>query len=82
MPIMAQLGVGLLIIPQKPWDLVQQDFERYHQVYQGVNGVPAPPPLCVGFCFVDEEADRAEAMAYQYIGGYYHTLTRPCGITR
>ena len=73
MPIMARLGVGLLIIPQKPWDVVRQDFESYHQVYQEANGTPAPPPLCVSFCFVDEDADRAEAMASKYIGGYYHT---------
>jgi alkanesulfonate monooxygenase SsuD/methylene tetrahydromethanopterin reductase-like flavin-dependent oxidoreductase (luciferase family) len=73
MPIMAQLGVGLLIIPQKPWDVVEKDFATYHQVYQEVNGTEAPPPLCASFCFVDEHADRAEEMAYKYIGGYYHT---------
>lgn len=76
MPLMAKLGVGLLIIPQKPWDVVEQDMASYHQVYREVNGTAAPPPLCVGFCMVDENADRAEAMAYQYIGGYYHTVMR------
>jgi len=76
MPIMAQLGVGLLIIPQKPWDVVQHDLAVYHQVYREVNGTEAPPPLCVGFCFVDEHAERAEAMAYKHIGGYYHTAMR------
>jgi alkanesulfonate monooxygenase SsuD/methylene tetrahydromethanopterin reductase-like flavin-dependent oxidoreductase (luciferase family) len=73
MPIMAQLGVGLLIIPQKPWDVVQNDLAVYHQVYREVNGTEAPPPLCAGFCFVDEHADRAEEMAYTHIGAYYHT---------
>ena len=76
MPIMAQLGVGLLIIPQKPWSDVQHDLTHYRQVYQEVNGVPAPPPLCVAFCVVDEDAARAEAMADKYIGGYYHTAMR------
>jgi alkanesulfonate monooxygenase SsuD/methylene tetrahydromethanopterin reductase-like flavin-dependent oxidoreductase (luciferase family) len=76
MPIMAQLGVGLLIIPQKPWDVVQHDLAVYHQVYREVNGTEAPPPLCVGFCFVDEHAKRAEEMAYKHIGGYYHTAMR------
>ena len=76
MPIMAQLGVGLLIIPQKPWSDVQHDLTHYREVYQEVNGVPAPPPLCVAFCVVDEDAARAEAMADQYIGGYYHTAMR------
>ncbi len=73
MPIMAKLGVGLLVIPQKPWDIVQKDFAIYHQVYRETNGTEAPPPLCGGFFFVDENADRAEEMAYTHIGAYYHT---------
>jgi alkanesulfonate monooxygenase SsuD/methylene tetrahydromethanopterin reductase-like flavin-dependent oxidoreductase (luciferase family) len=73
MPIMAKLGVGLLIIPQKPWDVVQQDLAVYHQLYREMHGTEAPPPLCVGFCFVDEDADRAQEMADKYIGGYYQT---------
>jgi alkanesulfonate monooxygenase SsuD/methylene tetrahydromethanopterin reductase-like flavin-dependent oxidoreductase (luciferase family) len=76
MPIMAQLGVGLLIIPQKPWDVVQNDLAVYHRVYREVNGTEALPPLCAGFCFVDEHADRAEEMAYTHIGAYYHTAMR------
>lgn len=76
MSIMAKLGVGLLVIPQKPWDAVQKDFEVYHQVFREVNGTEAPPPVCAGFFFVDENADRAEEMAHKYIGGYYHTAMR------
>ncbi len=73
MPIMARLGVGLLVIPQKPWDIVQKDFAVYHQVYRETNGTEAPPPLCGGFFFVDENADRAAEMASKYIGAYYRT---------
>jgi alkanesulfonate monooxygenase SsuD/methylene tetrahydromethanopterin reductase-like flavin-dependent oxidoreductase (luciferase family) len=76
MPIMAKLGIGLLVIPQKPWDVVEQDFATYHDVYRTTNGVEAPAPLCGGFCFVDESADRAEEMAYKYIGGYYGTVLK------
>ena len=75
MPIMAQLGVGLLR-SQKPWDIVQQDFALYHQVYRETNGTEAPPPFCGGFFFVDENADRAEEMAYKHIGAYYHTAMK------
>src|SRR5579863_6477380 len=38
MPIMAKLGVGLLVIPQKPWDVVKEDFKVYHKVWHEVNG--------------------------------------------
>jgi len=76
MPIMARLGLGLLIIPQKPWDVVENDFAVYTDADRTENGTEPPPPLCGGFCFVDESADRAEEMAYRYIGGYYGTVLK------
>ena len=44
MPIMAKLGIGLLVIPQKPWEVVQQDFEVYHKVWQEEHGADSTPP--------------------------------------
>ena len=76
MPIMARLGVGLLVIPQKPWDVVEQDFAVYTEVFRQENGCDPPQPFCGGFFFVDESADRAEELAHKYIGGYYHTVMR------
>ncbi|NNL87233.1 MAG: LLM class flavin-dependent oxidoreductase [Myxococcales bacterium] len=76
MPIMARLGAGLLIIPQKPWKVVKQDFDVYQRVFREENGTDAPPPLCGGFYFVDESADRAEELANRYIGAYYHTAMK------
>lgn len=76
MPIMARLGVGLLVIPQKPWDVVKQDFESYHRAWAQENGADTKPaaPMCGGFYFVDESADRAEEMARRYIGAYYRSV--------
>ena len=76
MPVMAKLGVGLLVIPQKPWEAVREDFKVYHDVWEQTHGAgTAPPdPLCGGFFFVDESAERAEEMAYKYIGRYYHSV--------
>ena len=70
MPIMAKLGIGLLVIPQKPWEVVQQDFEVYHKVWREEYGAEAKPPqpLCGGFFYVDEDAQRAEENAYKWIG--------------
>ena len=76
MPIMARLGVGLLVIPQKPWKVVQQDFAIYREVYEKENGCAAPQPVCGGFFFVDKDAGRAEEMAYKWIGDYYHTAMK------
>src|SRR6267142_1634427 len=34
LPIMARLGVGILIIPQKPWKEVARELEAYREVYR------------------------------------------------
>ena len=45
---MAELGVGILIIPQKPWTEVARELEAYREVYRQVNGADAPPPISAG----------------------------------
>ena len=76
MPIMAKLGVGVLVIPQKPWDAVKQDFEVYHKVWRDVNGTEPPQPLSGGFFYVDEDKTRAEDRAMKWITAYYHTAMK------
>jgi alkanesulfonate monooxygenase SsuD/methylene tetrahydromethanopterin reductase-like flavin-dependent oxidoreductase (luciferase family) len=72
--IMAELGVGILIIPQKPWKEVARELEAYREVYRRVNGADAPPPISAGWTFCDPSGARAEEMARRYIGGYYQTV--------
>jgi alkanesulfonate monooxygenase SsuD/methylene tetrahydromethanopterin reductase-like flavin-dependent oxidoreductase (luciferase family) len=74
--IMAQLGVGILIIPQKPWEMIVQELADYRAVYSSVNGVDAPPPIVAGWTYCDTNPDRAEAYARKYIGEYYHSVIR------
>src|SRR5438876_516657 len=57
--IMAKLGIGLLIIPQKPWDMVAKELNDYRRVYSEVNGTDAPPPIVGGWTFCDEDAGRS-----------------------
>ena len=71
---MAELGVGILIIPQKPWKEVARELEDYRRAYREVNHAEAPPPVSAGWTFCDESADRAEAEARRWIGGYYQTV--------
>ncbi len=72
--IMAELGVGILIIPQKPWPDVAEELDAYRTIYREVNGTEAPPPICAGWTFCDQSAERAEELARRYIGGYYKTV--------
>jgi alkanesulfonate monooxygenase SsuD/methylene tetrahydromethanopterin reductase-like flavin-dependent oxidoreductase (luciferase family) len=74
--IMAELGIGILIIPQKPWETVASELATYHDVYREVNGEQAPAPIASGWVFCDEDSGRAEEMARRYIGGYYQTVIK------
>src|SRR5262249_53056766 len=63
MPIMAGLGVGALIIVQKPWEQVEVDLRAYGEAWALANpDEPPPAPICSGFLFVDEDAERAEEL--------------------
>src|SRR5437867_10388438 len=74
MPIMAKLGVGILIIPQKPWPEVARELDAYRTIYREVNEVAAMPPIGAGWVFCDEREDRARELARRYIGGYYRSV--------
>jgi len=74
--IMAELGVGILVIPQKPWEVVATELGDYRRIYQEVNGAPPLSPICAGWVFCDADAGRAEELARRYIGGYWDTVLR------
>ena len=77
MPLMAGLGIGVLVIPQKPWPTVQQDVaESTSGCTAEVNGSDPPRPISGGFVFCDESADRAEEMAHKWIGENYASVMR------
>ena len=72
--IMARLGIGLLVIPQKPWDTVQEEIEGYKKVYRDINKEDPPAPVIAGWVACDPSLDRARQLAEQYIGGYWQTV--------
>ena len=76
MPIMAKLGIGVLIIPQKPWEMVKQEFEVYSRVWRETNKTEPPKPLALAFVFVDENKDRAEELGMKWIGSYNSSVLK------
>jgi alkanesulfonate monooxygenase SsuD/methylene tetrahydromethanopterin reductase-like flavin-dependent oxidoreductase (luciferase family) len=74
--IMAKLGIGVMVIPQKPWPSVIEELNAYRATYRQVNGADAPPPLLASWTYVDKDAGRAEEMARRYIGGYWQTVLK------
>src|SRR3989442_7234159 len=55
MRIMAELGVGILIIPQKPWEVVAAELDEYRIIYRQVNGAEPLPTIAAGWTFCDED---------------------------
>ena len=73
-PVVAKLGLGMLVIIQKSWKLVTADMERYHALWKEYHpNEEAPKPFCSGFVFVDESAERAEELARKYLALNYRT---------
>src|SRR5207253_1754746 len=48
--------------------------DAYRTTYRDINRTEAPPPVCAGWTFCDENPARAHEMARRYIGGYYQTV--------
>ena len=74
--IMARLGVGLLIIPQKPWDAIRADVAAYNEAFRAINGSEPPPPKIVTYVFCDEDAGRAKELGRRYMGQYWEACAK------
>lgn len=68
--IMCKLGVGLLIIAQKPWETTEAELADYRSRFLAVNGRAAPKPVIATFIAVDEDERKAQQMFEKYIRGY------------
>ena len=72
--IMAKLGIGLLVIPQKPWAQVEKEIAEYNETYERLNGEQPPAPVMAGWTMCNSDKDAAYEMARKYIGGYWQTV--------
>ena len=67
MEIMARMGVGLLVIAQKPWDTTEAELEAYRQRFFELQGVEAPKPVLVVVAGVSEDPAQVERMREVYL---------------
>lgn len=58
--ISARLGLGMLIIPQKPWPLIEKDIATHARVYRETHGEEPPPCVTSLAVYCDHDAARAE----------------------
>jgi alkanesulfonate monooxygenase SsuD/methylene tetrahydromethanopterin reductase-like flavin-dependent oxidoreductase (luciferase family) len=73
-PSIAQLGAGILLLPQKPWEHVARELANYRQLFLEAQGTDAPPPIFGGWVFCDEDAERAAELGRRYVGDYWQSL--------
>ena len=70
MDIMARLGVGLMVIAQKPWDTVEKELAAYRVRYRELNGCEPPKPILCVFAGVSHDASEARRMREVYLQRY------------
>jgi len=75
-PILAELGIGMLIIPQKPFADHLQDVHTHATLYRKVHGGEPPKPIMTSYVFCDKDAARAEELARKYVGGYWREVVK------
>ncbi len=68
--LMARLGVGLMVIAQKPWNKVVEDLTAYRRRFLEINGVEAPKPILAVFIATHEDAKEAQRMREVYLQRY------------
>ncbi|NKQ51646.1 LLM class flavin-dependent oxidoreductase [Amycolatopsis sp. K13G38] len=72
--IMADVGAGILINPQKDWEEVSADMRKYREQFRELKGAEAPAPMVTGWVCCDKDPVKARDMAQEYIGGYYESV--------
>ncbi len=71
--LMAELGIGLLIIAQKPWAVTTAEISAYRDRYLELNGEPPPGPIIAVFIAVDKDPAKAQDMFDRYMMSYSHS---------
>ena len=72
--VVARLGVGMMIIPQKSWDVHEADAQHYRELFVEAHHRPPPPGVMAGWVFVDPDGDRAREIGRGYMLDYYQSV--------
>ncbi len=70
MELMARLGVGLMVIAQKPWETVEKELAEYRVRYRELNAREAPKPILCVFVGVHHDPSAAQRMREVYLQRY------------
>jgi alkanesulfonate monooxygenase SsuD/methylene tetrahydromethanopterin reductase-like flavin-dependent oxidoreductase (luciferase family) len=68
--LMADLGIGLMVIAQKPWDTVENELAEYRRHYVERNGSEPPKPIICVFVGVGKDEETAQRYRDVYLQRY------------
>src|SRR5262245_37621684 len=69
--LMAKPGLGILLIPQRPWQDIRAELEEYRDLFREHHGEDAPPTVAVAWVFCDEDEQRATDEAEKWMSRYW-----------
>jgi alkanesulfonate monooxygenase SsuD/methylene tetrahydromethanopterin reductase-like flavin-dependent oxidoreductase (luciferase family) len=78
LPIAANAGLGMLIIPMKPWEAYRQDLRDYNDIREA-NGWEPMAPIMVCWIYCSADPVEAQATAWTYMGNYWDSAGRHYG---
>jgi alkanesulfonate monooxygenase SsuD/methylene tetrahydromethanopterin reductase-like flavin-dependent oxidoreductase (luciferase family) len=67
MELMARMGVGIMVIAQKPWDTAEAELAAYRDRYRELNGFEAPKPILVVVAGVSRDKAKLDHMRKVYL---------------
>ena len=73
---MAKPGLGILLIPQRPWEDIRSELQEYRALFQQHHGEAPPPPVAVAWIFCDEDEQRARDEAEKWMTRYWRGVIK------
>lgn len=67
----ARLGLQMLVVPQKPYEMVKSDIATYHTAFVEKNGREPGPTGCFLLVYCDEDSQKAHLVGEQNLAFYY-----------
>ena len=71
---MAEPGLGILIVPQRPWEDIREELAEYRALFRKFHGRDAPPAIGVAWVHCDENEARGRAAAEKWMTRYWRTV--------